>query len=171
MSSENTPNPKFGEFYNIIEYPSVIAFFGGYLSNFFPCSFMLDGCQFNSVEQAYMAKKAAEFNDEESLVKIFNLTNPYKIKKAGQQIKNFNELHWNLIKVDVMFSCCWAKFTSNINLRNNLLSTTKPLVEANPWDSFWGCGLYLSDPTIDDPSKHPGENKLGLVLEKVRSKL
>src|SRR3546814_6195880 len=45
------------------------------------------------------------------------------------------------------------------------------LVEASPYDRIWGAGLAASDARITDPTKWPGLNLLGQVLDRVRERL
>ncbi len=63
-----------------------------------------------------------------------------------------------------------AKFDQNEHLKKLLLDTRdKRLVECNPYDSFWSCGLPLKDTvTILDTQNWPGENNLGDILKCVR---
>ena len=45
----------------------------------------------------------------------------------------------------------------------------KHLVEAVKSDIFWSCGLNPRDAKTTKKSYHPGMNRLGLILERVRS--
>lgn len=45
------------------------------------------------------------------------------------------------------------------------------MIPASPYDRIWGAGLSASDPRIHDKANWPGKNKLGKVLEQVRSEL
>ena len=65
------------------------------------------------------------------------------------------------MKLDVMYKCCYQKFRQNASLRNKLLSTgTSELIEASPWDAFWGLG-----------KQGDGQNHLGKTLVRVREQL
>ena len=60
-----------------------------------------------------------------------------------------------------IFQCNKPKYEQNKDLKKLLLSTgNKMLVEASPYDDYWGIGKEFN-----------GENKLGKILMKVREKL
>ena len=67
----------------------------------------------------------------------------------------------------------YHKFAKNPTLKEKLLATAQSvLVECNPADSFWSCGLNLSDwQIICNPGKWPGANMLGVLLMEVREEL
>lgn len=64
-----------------------------------------------------------------------------------------------------------AKFSyrPNKDLRQRLLDTgNRILIEASPFDTYWGCG-WSADMYRASPSEHyPGRNELGKVLMEVR---
>jgi ribA/ribD-fused uncharacterized protein len=94
-----------------------------------------------------------------------------KIKRLGanKNIQNFDNQKWSLIKDEVMYKACFAKFSQNKDLKSRLLSTKdKTLVEASPFDLYWGAGMSLNDINILDSSTHKGSNKLGFTLMRVR---
>lgn len=64
-----------------------------------------------------------------------------------------------LVKDQIMFEVCLAKFQQNDGCQRTLLGTADAeLVEDSPVDSYWGWG-----------SDHQGKNKLGKILMLVRS--
>ncbi len=64
-------------------------------------------------------------------------------------------------------------FTQNQHLRQYLINTgDKKLVEANPHDIHWSCGLALKDvEKINDIEHWPGKNVLGNILMDARETL
>ena len=62
------------------------------------------------------------------------------------------------------------KFSQNEHLKQFLLNTgNKELVEGNPKDTHWACGLSIDDKNIWNKEKWTGENQLGKILGKIRS--
>ena len=57
-----------------------------------------------------------------------------------------------------MEKACELKFTQNLGLQD------ENLVEANPTDYYFSCGLSLTNPDICDQSKWSGENVLSNIL-------
>lgn len=134
--------------------------------------FEVDGIMFTSSEQAYMFFKAFHFNDMESVLSIMRETNPAKCKKLGRKVKNFDDNEWKIVCMDYMEKVCTEKFRQNISLLQYLTNTNdKILVEASPWDCYWGIGLYPDSVLRFDEANWRGLNKLGIVLMNVRKKL
>lgn len=152
-----------------------VFFFGGtknlpnsYLSNWYPCTFEINGIQYNCVEQFMMACKANIFGDTQTLERVMSSTNPSEQKRLGKQVLGFSDEVWDTWKERVVFQGCLAKFDQNLDLKSKLLSTKgKKLVEASPYDKIWGIGISEDDPKRFDESKW-GQNLLGKVLMKVR---
>ena len=63
------------------------------------------------------------------------------------------------------------KFTQNEDLKELLLQIEESIVEANPGDQYFSCGLGLTHPDLDNCSKWSGENVLGKIIETVRAKI
>ena len=124
---------------------------------------------FNCAEQYMMFKKAAIFNDYDSVQKIMQTRYPIEQKKFGRLVKGFDENRWNNVKMDIVFNGNLLKFSQNKDLEDLLLSTTgTTLVEASPIDKIWGIGLDESTARITLVSKWAGENLLGITLTDVR---
>jgi len=140
-------------------------------SNFYPCLFRWKNQIVNCSEQAYMYEKALYFHDWDIAEKILLLTNPSIIKKAGKLVNNFDVQKWSLDKDFIMESICFEKFAQVSHLHNHLIKDTDFLVEASPYDRYWGIGLSKSE-ALKVPVGHwPGKNRLGFVLMKVRDRL
>lgn len=149
-----------------------VFFWGDVFSNFHPATFRMRSIQFCSSEQAYMFMKAVVFDDESRALQIMQTNNPAKCKRIGRKITNFKQDTWRLMCFDIMLEVCHAKFSQNPHLRDALLATgTKTLVEASPFDTYWGIGMAADDPFILNEDMWRGENKLGIVLMEVRTML
>ncbi len=68
-----------------------------------------------------------------------------------------------------MFEACKVKFEQSPILMSFLHDTQNAkLVEANPKDTKWSCGLSLQDKDLFNENKWKGTNWLGLILTKIR---
>ena len=129
----------------------------GCLSQWWPCSFEIDGIRYNCAEQYMMAEKARVFGDREMLDAILKTSNPKDIKAYGRAVRGFDPLKWNGVKYDAVVRGNLAKFSQNQELKKFLLSTgDAELVEASPKDRIWGIGLAEDDPRALDKSKWCG---------------
>ena len=154
----------------MIQINSLFLFYGGEFSNFYDCSFTIDGIVFNTSEQYFMYRKALHFNDFTIAEKILKTKNPYNQKKYGRQVKGFDNAVWVTVRYQYMLDGCTAKFTQNPNLMNILLNTKNlHIVEASPSDTIWGVGLGIDNPDILFPEKWQGLNLLGEVLMQMRN--
>lgn len=138
-------------------------------SQWYKSSFVVDGVKYCCMEQYMMAAKAKLFEDEETLHKIMNSTNPKNIKALGRNIANFDDTKWSAIMDDVVVAGNISKFSQNPLLMKLLLSTEdKILVEASPFDKRWGIGIDAKSSLANDPTKWLGDNRLGFDLMRVR---
>ena len=141
--------------------PNKITLFkddNGYLSNFYPCTVVLDDVEYPSVEHAYQAAKTS---DPQMRQKIKEATTPGKAKRMGKGLKlNMSVPAWNVVKVAIMYDLVKQKFSKE-PFRTGLIDTgDAELIEGNWWgDTFWGV------------SYGKGENNLGKILMLVREEL
>jgi ribA/ribD-fused uncharacterized protein len=143
------------------------------LSQLYPCSFKDDeGIVYNSSEQYMMAQKAKLFYDKSSYKKILKETNLLKIKKLGKKVNFVTQETWDEHKEQIVYYGNLLKFSQNNELKNALLATkNKMIIESNPNDLVWSCGLSNSDDKILEPSCWRGDNLLGEILMIVRDVL
>lgn len=160
----------------------------GELSNFYKLSspILFDGKEYTTSEHLYHACKyvypeAAQINQQ--YIEQIRLANtPYKAKILANMTKSHKyqwneELNsiidiytingvkrredWEQVKDKVMKYVLILKFKTDKHSRELLILTVNArLIEASPYDSYWGCG-----------SNGKGLNKLGKLLEEVREEL
>ena len=153
-----------------------LAFFSGQspLSNFSRCSFTHEGQSYNSSEKLYQKQKAEFYGDMVAAQSILKAETPlecYKIGKFLDDKYDVNKWHQKKAK-EAMYTALKTKFTQSPYHKQFLLSTQdKTLIEANPKDTFWSCGLGLKHRDIANEEKWTGLNVLGELLMRVRSEL
>lgn len=142
------------------------------LSQWWPCSFTVDGDAYSSAEQFMMAEKARVMGDAETRAEILATHGPAAVKKLGRKVRNYDEAKWRAARFDVVVRGNIAKFASDDALRAFLLATGDAvLVEASPDDAVWGIGLAEHDPEAKDPRTWKGTNLLGFALMHARAAL
>jgi ribA/ribD-fused uncharacterized protein len=144
----------------------------GCLSQWWPCSFAVDGQQFASAEHYMMWRKALLFNDVSVASRVLTARTPGEAKALGREVSGFVDSVWVSERLEIVVQGNLAKFGQDPALRSYLLSTgSRVLVEGSPQDRVWGIGLVASDPRASDPSSWLGLNLLGEALMEVRSRL
>jgi len=94
-----------------------------------------------------------------------------KAAKAYLKKLNKNEA-WESKKDQVMRDAIRAKFTQHPDLRTKLLDTGKrPIGFADAREIYWGIGTSMDTDKAKTASKWRGLNKLGKILEELRSRL
>jgi ribA/ribD-fused uncharacterized protein len=132
-----------------------------FLSNFYPCSVRFEGRLYKTVEHAWHASKT---DDQASREFISRLPSPGKAKQYGKCLVPSEQ--WQKDKLALMELLVTQKF-ENPFLQPLLLATEDfELIETNTWhDNFWGdCQCQKCKNVL-------GENNLGKILMKVRSKI
>jgi len=141
-------------------------------SQWYRCSFTVEGRPFGCAEQFMMHGKALLFGDATTAAKILAADHPREHKALGRKVKPFDDATWRREREAIVLAGNRAKFTQNPALRELLLATAgTTLVEASPYDRVWGIGLAESDPRAKDPAQWRGQNLLGKVLTRLRDEL
>lgn len=131
----------------------------GCFSNFSNYPFELDGHVWKTSEHYFQAQKF--INDQKSFDEVRNAKSALMAARLGRSRKRPLRPDWESVKIDLMRKALYAKFKSNEQIKQVLLSTKDAkIVENSPRDYFWGCG-----------SNKKGLNKLGLLLMETRDKL
>jgi ribA/ribD-fused uncharacterized protein len=127
-------------------------------SNFPPYPIDLDGSRWPTVEHYYQAQK---FADPELKQRIRKAEKPVIAKSLADKYKTSVRPDWDAAKDAAMERAVRCKFTQHEGLRELLLATgAEDLAEAAPTDYYWGVGRDGS-----------GQNKLGLLLMRIRAEL
>ena len=153
---------------------NIIAFYSCFsaLSNHYSYKLTTGEGDFTSVEQFYMYQKANHFGDEDSAVAICSTDDPVNTKSLGKNIKGLKAGEWKEVHEQYMQVGISAKFEQSPDSAKVLKGTgNSMLVEANPFDSFWGAGVSLASTNLWNPTKWKGSNKLGRMLVELRDSL
>lgn len=127
------------------------------LSNFAPFGFETEGAYWPTVEHYFQAQKFLHNAYRERIRKALT---PRDARGLGQSREIPIRPDWDEVREDVMFHALRMKF-KRPELRGLLISTgSRPLIEASPFDYFWGTGQDGS-----------GLNRLGCLLQQLRAEL
>jgi ribA/ribD-fused uncharacterized protein len=149
-----------------------VFFWNGIYSQWYKAPMTIDGVNYNCCEQYMMHQKALTFGDTETAALVMKTENPKDQKALGRQVKNFDKAKWDTVSIGIVFKGNYAKFSQNVELGDELLSTgNKILVEASPYDTIWGIGMGEKEPGINDPANWKGLNLLGWSIMLVRKEL
>jgi ribA/ribD-fused uncharacterized protein len=98
-----------------------VLFYKGFLSQWYPCTFIEDDVEFKSAEMYMMYKKAMLFDDMGTAMRILSSKSPKDIKKLGREVKDFDEKTWDNYKREIVFNGNLLKFSQNESLLKKLL--------------------------------------------------
>ncbi|OFG33700.1 hypothetical protein BJM58_12590 [Listeria monocytogenes] len=141
-------------------------------SQWWICSFKVDGVEYNCAEQFMMAEKAKLFNDMEMREKILAAKHPKQAKDFGRLISGFQEDIWLKNRFNIVMRANQAKFSQNEELKKFLMQTkNRILVKASPVDKIWGIGMAADNKNVENPLYWKGLNLLGFALMAVRDEL
>ena len=144
----------------------------GYLSNWYPSNFWVDGVVFSSMEQYMMYQKAICFEDKNIATQILLTKDVSQIKALGRMVSGYDDNYWNGIRQIVVYKGLLAKFSQNENLKELLIGTeTAILAECAVKDKIWGIGLSMKNADRLNRTKWKGQNLLGYTLMMVREQL
>jgi ribA/ribD-fused uncharacterized protein len=130
----------------------------GFLSNFSPHGFALDGVDWPTSEHYYQAQK---FEDPEVREQIRLAPVPAAAKSMGRGKKFPIRSDWDAVREGVMRQALVAKFAAHPELAAELVATgDEELIEDSRTDYYWGCGADGS-----------GANRLGVLLMELRTEL
>lgn len=141
-------------------------------SNWYVAPFNVRGKVFNCVEQMLQFSKATKFGDHATASQIMATSDPALQRVLGRAVVGYTEAEWETSRFNVAYAGAKAKFEAHDDLRTILLDTRDALlVEADPLDLVWGCGLNEFDPRIVDVAHWRGANRAGQVVMAVRAGL
>lgn len=125
-----------------------------WLSNFAPCTVILDGIAYPSTEHAYQAAKTISIEERKRFIGV----TAGQAKRVGKSITMRGD--WDDVKLNIMEDLNRQKYSTE-PLKSKLLSTgNREIQEGNTWgDTFWGI------------CKGRGANNLGKIIMKIRAEL
>lgn len=149
-----------------------VFFWGSVFSQWYTCTFEIEGMEFNCAEQYMMYKKAKLFGDEEIAELIMKEPFAREQKALGQRVRNFDKTKWEWHCKDIVYDGNYAKFTQNPYLLEELLRAKhRKYVEASPFDKIWGIGMKEYDRGVENPENWKGTNWLGETLTRLKNDL
>jgi len=144
----------------------ILSFRGKYrfLSNFYPCIVYDDNhILYPTVEHYYQAMKSYDINVHRRVASILNAKDAKQFgKRIIDEQLDFRD-DWAEVKLKIMTKGLLQKFESDSKLGYDLVNTIGyVLIEGNKWgDNYWGVDLNTG----------VGENKLGIILMRIRENL
>ena len=119
-----------------------------------------------------MFNKACTFRDWRKANEIMLSVIPYRMKRLGRRVSNFDEEIWAEKRPRFVAKGLYAKFSQNEKFAKKLLATDDKLLgEASARDKIWGIGLEMEHPDVLNPYRWTGENLLGKSLMMTRHQL
>jgi len=129
----------------------------------------IDGVTYPSVTHYYIAMKAREAKNDDLYEKIMAAATA-KAAKAIEKKISLNEEEWEAKEDSIMQKGVRAKFTQHPEIRAKLLETgDRPIGFADARDIYWGIGTSQDTDKAKKKSKWRGQNKLGNIIEELRS--
>lgn len=153
---------------------TALAFFSKYsiLSNHHPSVFTLEGQKFHSMEQFLAYERAKLSEDEGTVQRAKEATDPIKAKAILNDLRNDHADVWTTRVEDTTIKGLRGKFTQNGHLLSFLRNTIPLQLGEASQNERWGTGFNLNSPEVLDTSKwNPTGNLLGRCLMKVRQEL
>ena len=130
------------------------------LSNFAPFGLEEEGVHWPTVEHYFQAQKFPGPENAAYRERIRRAKTPKEAKTLGRTRSIAIRPDWDDVKDSIMLGALRRKFASS-ELRELLLATgDRALIEASPFDHYWGCGR-----------SGRGKNRLGQLLMQVRAEL
>lgn len=159
LNAEAAPVGAEGAMYGAVRFYSKLDNEYRGFSNFAPAPVVIEGKRYPTVEHYFQAMK---FTGDPAWAEAIRVTpTPAKAKQLGQSREHPIRDDWDRVKETVMLEGLRAKFKQNRGLLDQLKATgSRPIVEANPGDSYWGEGRTGK-----------GKNRMGKLLEQVREEL
>ena len=138
------------------------------LSNFYECKLEVEGRTFLSSEQYYQYLKCKKVSNDAVLTKVLASKTAAQAKAATACLSMQENETWSEFRNEAMYKVLKVKAEQISPFINALIdSGSSPLYEATS-DKYWGCGVDLKFAKTTKPTAYPGENVLGLMLEKIR---
>lgn len=143
------------------------------LSLWAPTPFVVGKSYYRTALHFMMEQKALLFGDEATRDAIRGYEFGNQVQPAGRWVKAFDSAVWARERERIVEQGCTEKFLQNPAAKKYLLSTAPALLAHRaPRDKLWSIGLPASKKKqAQDPSTWTGQNRLGVVLMRVRDAL
>ena len=139
-----------------------------YMSNLHRVSLTFEDLDFTSAEQAFVYMKALVCNAVAILSCIRSVNDPFRIKSLARRITATKE--WEEQRDQILYEIVKAKFKQNPTYAKALLETGNSAIFEATRDSYYGCGIPLSQAFLIDKDS-PGKNIGGEILMQVREEI
>ena len=131
----------------------------------------INGTSYICNEQYIQHSKAMLFHDQECADKIMSCDNPYEVRALGRNIAGFRYWDWKRHAIPLTKQCIRGKFEKNPEAKEALLATENKIIAEASKDTFWGCGVHITDKVCLDRQTWVGKNQMGIILMHVRDGL
>lgn len=140
-------------------------------SNFYKKPFFYRGEAISCSEVGFMVEKAYQFGDKAIAEILFRIKDPDKAKALGRKIRNYDDDIWNEVRFERMKDVLRVKFKDPMLRKQLVMTGSRTLVEASPYDTIWGIGMESSHIDAMDETKWRGANLLGKALMDIRAEI
>ena len=174
-------SPNYTQLSSVIDIPNTcqrsegncVVFQGmhSYFSNLFLVNFIVDSVKYICVEQYFQSAKANLFGDTQTAERIMAEDNPYRMKKLGSRVHNFDFDKWKTECKSVLYKGLKEKFIQNSDLKGILLATGISKIGEATMDEYWGIGMRLHDKNALDDTKWLRDGVMCELLTKLRHEL
>jgi len=145
---------------------------GHEFSNSYAAPIQVNNITYPTVEHYFQWKKAEKFGDAKMQEAILKSKSALTAKQSGNKVKDFKEDEWNKVQDEIMKTAVKAKIMQHPEIQEKLKATgDKVLGEANARDKYWSIGTGADTNKTKTPSKWPGKNRLGEILQEIRKEL
>lgn len=144
----------------------------GYLSNWYPAYFTVDGIRFSCAGQYILYQKCVMFGNTFAAKRILDTADTDIQQAIGGTLSGYLSSVWAGMRQAVAIRGLRAKFSQNPELKEKLLATSDAiLVACAQKEQDWSCGIGLKDSLRFNAKNWTGKNLLGFALMEVRSQL
>lgn len=142
------------------------------LSNLHPCKINIEGAVYNSTCQYLAVRKARAAGDRAAEEEIMATKDTYKIMFLHKGLKDKLDGKWDHDRSEEVLTIAnKAKYEQNVHLRDYLKATGSRRIGEASLDKEWGVGLKLHSRDQLNQAMWTGRNRMGKVLETIRTSL
>ncbi len=143
------------------------------LSLWAPCPFVMGKSHHRTALHFMMEQKALLFGNEAARNAMRGYEFGAQVQAAGRRLLPFDSARWAAAREAIVEVACVEKFRQNAAAKEYLVSTAPALLAHRaPRDKLWSIGLPASKrQQAQDPSMWTGQNRLGVILMRVRDQL